>query len=98
MTCEGEKLRLIMYGPFRIVERIGTNAFHLDLLSYMHIYSIVNVENLNLYQPPLIMDEVEDVEVPTIDDLELEYLDELQEDAILDRRTRNSCQGDLEYL
>lgn len=61
MIGEGKKLSPIRYGPFRIVEKIDTNAFHLDRLLYMHMYSAVNVENLNLYEPRMIMDEVEDV-------------------------------------
>ena len=43
----------------------------------MHMYSVVNVENLKLYEPPMIMDEVEDVQVPTVDDFAPQYLDEL---------------------
>ena len=44
MTGEGKNLKPIKYGPFKILEKIGTNSFSLDILSYMHIYSIVNVE------------------------------------------------------
>jgi hypothetical protein len=62
------------------------------------MYSVVNVENLKLYEPPMIMDEDEGVQVPTVDDFDPEYLDELQEDVILDRRMRTSQQGDVEYL
>jgi hypothetical protein len=40
-------LKPIRYGPFTILEKIGTNAFHLDLPPYMQIYSVVNVENPN---------------------------------------------------
>jgi len=56
----------------------------------MQIYSMVNVEELKLYEPPMIMDEYESVQVPTIDDFSPKYLDELQEDVILDRRVRTS--------
>ena len=52
------------------------------------------MENLKLNEPPMIMNEVEYVQVPIIDDFSPEYLDELQEVVILDRRTRTSCQGD----
>ena len=31
MTGEYKKLRIIRYGPFRIMEKISTKAFHLDL-------------------------------------------------------------------
>lgn len=55
------------------------------------MYSVVNVENLKLYKPPMIMDEDEGIQVPTVDDFAPEYLDELQKDVILDRRVRTSC-------
>jgi hypothetical protein len=64
----------------------------------MQMYSVVNVENLKLYEPPMIMDEDESIQVPTVDDFSPEYLDELQEDVILDRRIRTSQRGDVEYL
>jgi hypothetical protein len=45
MKGEGKNLKPIRYGPFKIVEKIGHNAFRLNLPPYMHIYSVVNVEN-----------------------------------------------------
>ena len=36
--------------------------------------------------------------VPTVDYFALEYLNELPEDIILDRRTRTSQRGDVEYI
>jgi hypothetical protein len=90
MKGEGKNIKPIWYGPFKILENIGTNAFCLDLPSYMQMYSVVNVENLKLYEPPMIMDEDESVQVLTVDDFAPEYLDELHEDVILDRRIRTS--------
>jgi hypothetical protein len=55
---EGKKLKPIRYGPFTILEKIGTNAFRLDIPPYMQMYSVVNVENLKLYEPPMIMDQM----------------------------------------
>ena len=98
MKGEGKKLRPIWYGRFTILEKIGNNAFHLDLLIYMQMYSVVNVENLKLYEAPLIMDIEEVGTVPIVDGFALEYLDELPEDIILDKRTRTSRWGDVEYL
>ena len=46
----------------------------------------------------MIMDDNEDVQIPTIDDFSLEYLDELQEDVVPNRRTRTSHCGDVKYL
>jgi hypothetical protein len=87
---EGKKMKPIRYGPFKILEKIGNNAFHLDLPPYMQMYAIVNVENLRLYEPPLIVDQGEHAQIPSIDDLLLEYLSKLHEDTILDRKIRNS--------
>ena len=71
---EGKKLKPTRYGPFTILDKIGTNAFCLDLPPYMKIYLVVNVENLKLYEPPMIVDEDENVQVPSVDDFSPEYL------------------------
>ena len=41
----------------------------------MHMHSVINMENLKFYEPPMIVDEGEDVKVPTVDDFAPEYLD-----------------------
>jgi hypothetical protein len=64
----------------------------------MKIYSVVNVENLKLFEPPMIMDQDEEVSIPSVDEFAPKYLDELREDIILDIRTRNSHRGDVDYL
>ena len=46
----------------------------------------------------MIMDEDESIQVPIVYDFSLDYLDEQQEDVILDKRIKNSQWGDLEYL
>ena len=46
----------------------------------------------------MIMDERDNVSLPSVDEFSLEYMDELQEDVILDRRTRTSRRGDVDYL
>lgn len=43
----------------------------------MHIHSILNVENLKLYEPPMIMDPEENVQIPTVDDFSSKYMTEL---------------------
>ena len=40
----------------------------------MHVYSIINVENLKLYEPPMIMDEEINIQIPSVDDLAPEYM------------------------
>ena len=98
MKGEGKKLKPIRYGPFEILENIGTNSFLLNLPPYMQIYSVINVENLKLYEPPMIMDEEINIQIPSIDDLAPEYMRDLQDDVILDRNVRTSRRGNAEYL
>jgi hypothetical protein len=74
---EGKKLKPIRYGPFTILEKSGIDVFRLDLPPYMPIYSVVNVENSKLFEPPMIMDQDEEVSMPSVDDFSPEYLDEL---------------------
>lgn len=65
----------------------------------MSIYSfVINVENLNLCEPPMIIDLEEDTQIPTVYDLSPKYMNELQEDTILDRKVHTSRHGDVEYL
>ena len=75
MKREGKKLKPIQYGPFTTLTKIGDNSFHLDFPAYMKMYSIVNFENLKIYEPPLIMDTKEVAQIPTVDDFQPEYLD-----------------------
>jgi len=98
MKGEGKKLKPIRYGPFKVLEKIGENAFCLDLPSYIHIYSVVNEENLRLYEPSLIEDPKEQSQLPSTDDLLPKYLNELQEDTVLDRKVRTMRRGGVEYL
>jgi hypothetical protein len=98
LKVEGKKLKPIFYGPFTILEKSGTNAFCLDIPPYMQIYSVVNVENLKLFYPSMIMDHGEEVSIPSYDEFSPEYLDELKEYIIMDRRMRTSCRGDVDYL
>jgi hypothetical protein len=95
---EGKKLKPIHYGPFNIIKQVGNNAFQHDSPSYMKMYSVFNVENLCLYEPPLIDDQGSDIQLPSIEYFSLEFLDELKEDAILDKRTCTSKRGSVDYL
>ena len=98
MKGEGKNHKPIRYGPFEILEKIGTNAFRLNLPTYMQIYSVINVENLKLYEPPMIMDEEINIQIPSVDDMAPEDMEELQDDVILDRNVRTSRRGNAEYL
>ena len=49
-----KKIKALRYGPFDILEKLGDNAYILSLPPYMHIYLVVNVENLKLYDPSIL--------------------------------------------
>jgi hypothetical protein len=49
-----KKINALRYGLFEILEKVGDNAYRLSLPPYMHIYSIVNMENLKLYEPSML--------------------------------------------
>jgi len=51
----------MQYGPFEILEKVGDNAYRFILPPHMHIYSIVNVENLKLYETSMSDQEEEHV-------------------------------------
>jgi hypothetical protein len=44
------------------------------------------------------MDQDEEVSIPSVDEFSPDYLNDLQEDIILDIRTRTSHMGDVDYL
>jgi hypothetical protein len=46
----------------------------------------------------MIMDHDEEVSIPSVDEFSPEYLDELKEDIILDRRMMTSRRGYVDYL
>ena len=62
------------------------------------MYSIVNVENLKLYEPPMIVDQDVEVQVPFVDDFSPEYLNEIEEDVILDKKVISLRRGDKEFI
>ena len=87
---EGRKLKPIRYGPFTILDKVGNNAFWLEFPPYMQMYSVVNVENLKLYEPPMIVGQDVQVQAPYVDEFATKYLNELHEDVILDKKARSS--------
>ena len=56
-----KEVKALRYGPFEIMEKVGDNSYQLNLQPYMHIYSIVNKDNLKLYEPSMLYQEEEQV-------------------------------------
>jgi hypothetical protein len=71
------------------LEKVGDNSYILSLPPYICIYSVVNVENLKLYEPSMLDKEEEQV-LPTIEDLTPYSQEELEEDTILQKKSRTT--------
>jgi len=69
------------------LEKVGDNSYRLSILAYMNIYSLVNVENLKLYEPSMLDNETKEYVLPTIEDLSLEAQEEFSEDTILQKKS-----------
>jgi hypothetical protein len=59
LQCPGKKIKALRYGPFEVLEKVGDNAYKLRLPLYMCIYSVVNVENIKIYEPSILDREIE---------------------------------------
>ena len=64
-------------GLSRYLRKLVRTLFALILPAYMHIYSVINAKSLRLYEPSMIEDLEEQSQLPSIDDLLHEYLNEL---------------------
>ena len=78
-----------------IIDQVGDNAFWLDLPPYMQIYFVVNVENLKLYEPALVAEDIS-VMLPSMEDLAPKNMSILVEDADWKKKKRSSHSGDHE--
>jgi len=64
----------------------------------MHIYSVINAYFLRFFEPSMIEDPEEKSQLPSLNDMLHEYLNELQEDTLIDKKVRMTCKGYVEYL
>jgi hypothetical protein len=83
------KLHPLRYGPYTVLDRIGENAYRLDLPPHLGIHDVLNVNNLKLFEPPLLEDTVTVIHL--VDNI-LDFQHPLLMDQILDRKTRTTRQ------
>ena len=81
------KLLQIRYGHYTILDKIGENAFKLDLPPQLGIHNVINVNHLKLFEPPLLdqpftitdpVDSIPDFHIP------------VAKDTLLDTRTHST--------
>ena len=63
-----KKIKDLRYSPFEVLDKVEDNSYRINLPPYMHIYSIVNVENMKLYERSMLDKESKQV-LPSIEDL-----------------------------
>jgi hypothetical protein len=78
----GKKIKALWYSPFGVLEKVGDNTYRLNIPRYMCIYSVMNVENLKLYETSM-LDQEEEKVLPSIEDLAPDAHVELEEDTLL---------------
>jgi hypothetical protein len=88
----GKKIKALRYGHFEVLEKVGDNACKFNLPPYMCICSVLNVENLKLYEP-FMLDQEEEQLLPSTEDLASDAQVELAEDTILQKRSKTTKQG-----
>jgi hypothetical protein len=81
----GKNIKDLQYDPFEVLDKVGDNTYRHSPLPYMHIYSVVNVENLKLYEPTML-----DKVLPTIKELSPYAHAELVEDIIFHRKCKTT--------
>ena len=47
-------VKALRYVPFEVLDKVGYNTYILIQPPYMHIYLVLNVENLKLYEPSML--------------------------------------------
>lgn len=81
------KLHPLRYGPYIVLERIGENSYRLDLPSQLGIHDVLNVNNLKLFEPPLLEESVT-IHHP-VDNIP-DFQPPLLKDTIMDFKKRNT--------
>ena len=86
------KLQLQWYGPFKVLQRVGPNAYRLELPHTVRCHPVFNVSALKKYHQNSIAGRVQSPP-PTITDLDGH--ERFIVDSVLDHRV---CRGQLQFL
>ena len=82
------KLHPLHYGPYKIIKKVGENAFELNLPSFLGIHPVFDLELLKPYFHPL-LDIVDVAEEISHTKLNLEAINSLQSDQIVEVVMKN---------
>jgi len=93
----GKKIQALRYGPFEVLECVNDNVYILSVHPCMCIYSVVNVENIKLYEPSMLDQENERQVLPTIKDLAPKAQVEFTKDTVLLKKLITTRLGQQEF-
>ena len=83
-----KKLHPLHYGPYKIIKKVGENAFELNFPPFLGVHPVFNVELLKPYFPPLL--DIADVEEEiSHTELNPEAVSLLQSDQIVEAVVKN---------
>jgi hypothetical protein len=91
LTEPHQKLRPLRYGLYTITKAMGDNSFELNILHFLGLHPMFNVDLLRPYFPPL-LDTSEVAEQLTPTKLNLECLQQASNDQIVDRQIKGTRQ------
>ena len=95
-TKGSRKLRAKYIGPFKILGKLGPNAYRIDLPAHLQVHPVINATYLKPYVPsPIRFADREELPPPPIVDPESNELEYFVERIVNHRRTKR---GKLEYL
>ena len=82
-----KKLDWKRLGPYTVIERIGTQAYRLDLLRTMKIHPVFHISLLDQYKPSIIPGRIQEPPLPIIINGEFEYeVEDILDSKYLRRR------------
>jgi hypothetical protein len=89
LTGPHRKLRPLHYGSYTITKAVGDNYFELNILSFLGLHQVYNVDFLRPYFPPLLdTSYVEEQLTPT--ELNPDYIQQESSDQIVDTQIKGT--------
>jgi hypothetical protein len=85
------KLHPLLYGSYTITKAMGDNNFELNILPFLGLYPMFNMDLLRPYFPPLLDTfEIEEQLTPT--NLNLDYIQQASNDNIVEKQVKGTHQ------
>ena len=91
LTEAYQKLKPLWYGPYTITKAVGDNAFELNILPFLGLHLVFNVDHLRPYFPPL-LDTSDIAKKLTPTELNPDCMEQAATNRIMDTYIKNTRQ------